>query len=62
MKLPFERRAAVAAGAEAHPLERIRGIGQARLVVALQPGDIDQQVGGCGQTGEWMHYSVHPLR
>ena len=47
-----ERRAPVAARAEAHALRRILGIGAALVVQMLEPRDIYQELGRSGTPGE----------
>jgi hypothetical protein len=44
----------VAAGPEAHPLPRVLGVGLPIEVLGLEPGDVDQHLGGGGLAGERM--------
>ena len=55
-------RAAVPAGAEAHPLQRIIRIRAAFVVEPLEPADVDQQLGRSGVScqGMWGHHHLGP--
>ena len=49
-----ERRAAMAAGAEADELIGVGQVGLALVIIALQFRHINQQVGGSGLSGKWI--------
>ena len=54
LKVPRKRRAAMAAGAEAHPLRTVGHVGLARGVRVAQRTDIGEKASWGGSAGQWM--------